>query len=64
MKNKKHKEISKDFKAVKHKHLEQLATKMLKNDEKAMKKKTINKSSQQHINQKTKMFDFHKIFTV
>jgi hypothetical protein len=45
MKSKKHKEISKDFKAVKHKHLEQLATKMLKNDEKAgkLKNKPINK---------------------
>ena len=40
MKNKKHKEISKDFKAAKHKHLEQLATKMLKNDEKATKLKS------------------------
>lgn len=45
MKNKKHKEISKDFKAAKHKHLEQLATKILKNDEKAgkLKNKPIDK---------------------
>jgi hypothetical protein len=45
MKSKKHKEISKDFKAAKYKHLEQLATKMLKNDEKAgkLKNKPIDK---------------------
>jgi hypothetical protein len=43
MKNKKHNKIVKDYNKQKSKHLDRLATKILKNDEKAtqLKSKTI-----------------------
>ena len=40
LKNKKHKKIVKDYDKQKEKHLEKLATKILKNDEKAEKLKS------------------------
>ena len=42
MKNKKHDEITKDYAKAKNKHLEKLATQMLKNDEKFCKLKQLN----------------------
>jgi predicted transposase YdaD len=42
MKNKKHDEITKDYAKTKNKHLERLATQMLKNDEKFCKLKQLN----------------------
>jgi hypothetical protein len=46
MKSKKHSKIVKDYDKQKEKHLEKLATKMLKNDEKLskLKEKNINKN--------------------
>lgn len=42
MKNKKHNKIVKDFNKQKEKHLEKLATKMLKDDERNQKLKSKN----------------------
>ena len=46
MKSKKHSKIVKDYDKQKEKHLEKLATKLLKNDEKLskLKEKNINKN--------------------